>query len=222
MSPQPVMIRAKQLITPLESIARGSVVIEGGKITALGTDMPVPQGAQVIGADDELLAPGFIDNHVHGAMGHWFGDGPDEVREIARFRATTGTTGFLPTLGGATSLDGMIEPVRMVREMMKEGTGGTEILGIHMEGPYLSPRKPGVNPVELMRALDIGEVEAMQEASEGNIRLISVAPDEEGGMAFIRSLREMGIVAGIAHSDTDYETILRAIEAGATVPGAEG
>jgi len=210
------MIRAKQLITPLESIARGSVVIEEGKITALGSDMPVPQGARVIDADDKLLAPGFIDNHVHGAMGHWFGEGPDEVREIARFRATTGTTGFLPTLGGATSLEGMVEPVRMVREVMKEGTGGTEILGIHMEGPYLSPRKPGVNPVELIRALDIAEVEAMQEAAEGNVQLISVAPDEEGGMAFIRSLRAMGIVAGIAHSDTDYGTILQAIGAGAT------
>jgi len=210
------MIRAKQLITPLESIARGSVVIEEGKITALGSDMPVPQGARVIDADDKLLAPGFIDNHVHGAMGHWFGEGPDEVREIARFRATTGTTGFLPTLGGATSLEGMVEPVRMVCEVMKEGTGGTEILGIHMEGPYLSPRKPGVNPVELIRALDIAEVEAMQEAAEGNVQLISVAPDEEGGMAFIRSLRAMGIVAGIAHSDTDYGTILQAIGAGAT------
>jgi len=210
------MIRAKQLITPLESIARGSVVIEEGKITALGSDMPVPQGARVIDADDKLLAPGFIDNHVHGAIGQWFGEGPDEVREIARLRATTGTTGFLPTLGGATSLEGMVEPVRMVREVMKEGTGGTEILGIHMEGPYLSPRKPGVNPVELIRALDIAEVEAMQEAAEGNVQLISVAPDEEGGMAFIRSLRAMGIVAGIAHSDTDYGTILQAIGAGAT------
>ncbi len=216
MSHQPVVIRAKQLITPLESIAPGSVVIERGKIATLGLDVPVPQGAQVIEADDKLLAPGFIDNHAHGGMGHWFGEGPDEVREIARFRATTGTTGFLPTLGGATSLEGMVEPVRMVREVMKEGTGGTEILGIHMEGPYLSPRKPGVNPVELIRALDIAEVEAMQEAAEGNIRLISVAPDEEGGMAFIRDLQRMGIVAGIAHTDTDYEVILQAIGAGAT------
>lgn len=216
MSPQPVVIRAKQLITPLESIAPGSVVIEGGKITALGPDVSVPQGTRVIEADDKLLAPGLIDNHVHGGMGHWFDEGPDEVREIARFRATTGTTGFLPTLGGATSLEGMVEPVRMVREVMKVGTGATEILGIHMEGPYLSPRKPGVNPVELIRALDIEEVAAMQKAAEGNIRLISVAPDEEGGMAFIRDLRSMGIVAGIAHTDTDYDVILQAIDAGAT------
>lgn len=216
MSPRPIVIRAKQLITPLESVAPGVVVIEGVKITALGSDIPVPHGAQVIEADDKLLVPGFIDNHVHGAVGHWFGEGPEEVREIARFRASTGTTGFLPTLGGATSLEGMVEPVRMIREVMKEGTGGTEVLGIHMEGPYLSPRKPGVNPVELIRALDIAEAEAMQEAAEGNVRLISVAPDEEGGMAFIRGLRTMGIVAGIAHTDTDYETILQAIEAGAT------
>jgi N-acetylglucosamine-6-phosphate deacetylase len=110
----------------------------------------------------------------------------------------------------------MVEPVRMVREVMKAGTGGTDILGIHLEGAYLSPRKPGVNPVELMRPLDIAEVEAMQSAAEGNIRLVSVAPDEVGGMAFIRGLRSMDIVAGIAHTDTDYDTILKAIDAGAT------
>jgi N-acetylglucosamine-6-phosphate deacetylase len=216
MSPQSLVIQAQQLVTPSEVIAPGTLVIEGGRITALGSGIPIPEGAQVIDAGDKLLAPGFIDNHVHGAMGHWFAEGPEAVRKIARFRASTGTTGFLPTLGGATTLEGMLEPIRMVREVMKEGTGGAEILGIHLEGPYLSPRKPGVNPVELMRPLDIAEVGAMQEAAEGNIRLVSVAPDEEGGMAFIHGLRRMGIVAGIAHTDTDYETILQAVEAGAT------
>ena len=216
MSSQPIVIQAQQLITPLEVIAQGTVVIEGGKITALGSGIEIPEGARVIDVGSKIVTPGFIDNHVHGAMGHWFAGGPEAVRKIARFRAPTGTTGFLPTLGGATSLEGMLEPIRMVREMMKEGTGGTEILGIHMEGAYLSPRKPGVNPVELMRPLDIAEVEAMQETAEGNIRLVSVAPDEEGGMAFIRGLRRMGIVASIAHTDTDYQTILRAVEAGAT------
>jgi len=216
MSSPPIVIQARQLISPLEVIAPGTAVIEGGKITALGSRVPIPEGAQVIDARDRILAPGFIDNHVHGALGHWFAEGPEAVRKIARFRASTGTTGFLPTLGGAATLEGMLEPIRMVREVMREGTGGAEILGIHMEGPYLSPRKPGVNPVDLMRPLDIAEVEAMQEAADGNIRLVSVAPDEEGGMAFIRSLRRMGIVVGIAHTDTDYETILQAVEAGAT------
>jgi len=216
MCPQPIVIRAQRLITPLETIAQGTLVIKGGKITALGTGLPIPENAQVMDVGDKIVAPGFIDNHVHGAVGHWFAEGPEAVRQIARFRASTGTTGFLPTLGGATTLEGMLTPIRMVREVMREGTGGTEILGIHMEGPYLSPRKPGVNPVALMRPLDIAEVEAMQEAAEGNIRLVSVAPDEDGGMTFIKGLREMGIVASIAHTDADYETILRAVEAGAT------
>jgi N-acetylglucosamine-6-phosphate deacetylase len=216
MTSQPLAIRAGQLITPTKVMKPGVVVIEEGKISALGRDIAIPAEAQVIDAGDKILAPGFIDNHVHGAMGHWFEEEAEAVREIAQFRASTGTTGFLPTLGGATSLEGMLTPIRMVRAVMKEGTGGAEILGIHMEGPYLSPRKPGVNPVELMRPLDIAEVEAMQEASEGNIRLVSVAPDEEGGMAFIRGLRTLGIVAGIAHTDTDYETILQAVEAGGT------
>ena len=216
MSSQPIVIQAQQLVTPLEAIAQGTVVIEGGKITALGSGIPIPELAQVIDVGDQIVAPGFIDNHIHGAVGHGFAEGPDAVRKIARFRTATGTTGFLPTLGGATTLEGMLEPIRRVRQVMREGTDGAEILGIHMEGPYLSPRKPGVNPVELMRSLDIAEVEAMQEAAEGNIRLVSVAPDEEGGLEFIRGLRRLGIVAGIAHTDTDYETILRAVEAGAT------
>ena len=216
MSSQPIVIQAGQLVTPLEAIAQGTVVIEGGKITALGSGIPIPELAQVIDVGDQIVAPGFIDNHIHGAVGHGFAEGPEAVREIVRFRTATGTTGFLPTLGGATTLEGMLEPIRRVRQVMREGTDGAEILGIHMEGPYLSPRKPGVNPVELMRPLDIAEVEAMQEAAEGNIRLVSVAPDEEGGLEFIRGLRRLGIVAGIAHTDTDYETILQAVEAGAT------
>lgn len=216
MSSKPIVIQAKQLLTPLEVITPAMVMIEEGKITALGSGTAVPKGAQVIDARDKIVAPGFIDNHVHGAVGHWFAEGPKAVRKIARFRASTGTTGFLATLGSAATLEGMLEPIRMVREMMREDTDGIQILGIHMEGPYLSPRKPGVNPVELMRPLNIAEVEAMQKAAEGNIRLVSVAPDEEGGMAFIHALQRMGIVAGIAHTDTDYETILQAVEAGAT------
>ena len=216
MPSRPIVIQGQQAITPLDFITQPTVIIEGGKITALGSGIPHPEGAQVIDVGDRILAPGFIDNHVHGGMGHEFSEGAEAVQKLAAYRTSTGTTGILATLGGSTTLEGMLEPIRAVREVMREGTGGAEILGIHMEGPYLSPRKPGVNPIELMRPLDITEVEAMQAASDGNVRLISVAPDEEGGMAFIHALPEMGIVASIAHSDTDYDTILQAIEAGAT------
>ena len=215
MPSQPIVIHAGQIITPLRTIRQGTLVIDRGRIAAL-SGTAVPDSAHVIDARDKIVAPGFIDNHVHGAIGHSFAEGPEAVRAIAHFRASTGTTGFLPTLGGATTLEGLLRPIRIVRQVMKEGTGGTQILGIHNEGAYLSPRKPGVNPVELMRPLDIREVDAMQEAAEGSIRLVSVAPDEKGGLDFIRGLRSMGIVASIAHTDTDYETILQAVNAGAT------
>jgi N-acetylglucosamine-6-phosphate deacetylase len=213
-----VAIRAGRVLTPTESVSPGVVLVEGEKIVAVGAgpQVPIPAGAVEIDVGDKIVAPGFVDTHVHGRDGHLFGEDAESTASLCRTIASPGTTSLLPTLGSFTGAKKMLDHIRAVRQAMRAGTGGAEILGIHMEGPFLSSAEiaRGSQQVSALREPSVEELNRMMEASEGTLRKMTIAPELEGALEVIRELVKLGIVPSAGHTAATYEQVMEAVEAG--------
>jgi len=202
-------IKAARVLTPLQDLRDAVVLIENDRIEAVGrqANILIPEDAEVMDFGDQIIVPGFVDVHNHGANGHWAREGPEEVKAIARWLAQTGTTSWLATVGD-------IENIKVVVQAAQEGTGGTSIPGIHCEGPFLAPKNLPGQPYQEKPLADIALYHQMLEAGEGLIRIMDCAPDLPGAMELIREIVRTGVTASCAHSKTDYETFMRGVEAG--------
>lgn len=213
-----IAIRAKCIITPLARIAPGTVLVKGERIAAVGlsAEVPIPAGATVIDAGDKVIVPGFIDTHVHGRDGHLFGEDPESTAQLCRSIVSTGTTSLLPTLEAQPTLNEILDRIGVVRQVMAQDTGGAEILGIHMEGPYLSSAEiaRGSQTVSYLRQPSVEELHRMVEASEGTIRKMTIAPELDGALDVIREMVKLNIVASAGHSAATYEQTMEAVRAG--------
>ncbi|HHW27664.1 MAG TPA: N-acetylglucosamine-6-phosphate deacetylase [Firmicutes bacterium] len=203
-------LKAKTLVTPYRVIEDGVVVVDGEQIKYVGSSQNVciPEGCEVTDLGDKILAPGCIDIHHHGAVGcrAWTAEG---VKKIGAFLPSTGCTSWLPTVNDA-------EHCRQIMQAKREGTGGADIAGIHMEGPFLAPKNlPGKPEVDAhLRKPDLKLLEQIQEAAEGNVLLMGVGIEVEGALELIRGMRRLGIVPSVAHTKTDYATFMKAVDAG--------
>ena len=202
-------IKAARVLTPLQDLRDAVVLIENDRIEAVGrqANILIPEDAEVMDFGEQIVVPGFVDVHNHGANGHWAREGPEEVKAIARWLAQTGTTSWLATVGD-------IENIKVVVQAAQEGTGGTSIPGIHCEGPFLAPKNLPGQPYQEKPLADIALYHQMLEAGEGLIRIMDCAPDLPEAMELIREIVRTGVTASCAHSKTDYETFMRGVEAG--------
>ena len=215
-------IQAGQILTPLESLSPGTILIEGEKILSVGTttEIQIPTGIPVINVGENVVAPGFIDTHTHGRDGHYFGEETETSEELCRNIVSTGVTSLLPTLASLfpvqDTLEIILSRIKILREVMKGGTGGAEILGIHMEGPCLSSEDlaRGSQLVANLRKPSVEELHQMVEAAEGTIRKISIAPELPGALEMIQEMVKLDIVASAAHSTATYEQAVESVRAG--------
>jgi N-acetylglucosamine-6-phosphate deacetylase len=167
-----------------------------------------------------FATPGLLDVQINGYWGRGFKDlglGPEGVRDLCWSIALTGSTSFLPTIttdaqdtmrAAMANVDAACRLYPDVRAM---------VAGIHQEGPYLSPEDGprGAHPREHIRPPDGAEFARLQEASGGRIRVLTVAPEVEGAIGFIRKVAASGVVVSLGHHQADGATIRRAVEAGA-------
>jgi N-acetylglucosamine-6-phosphate deacetylase len=205
-------IKARRVVTPLQDLRDAVVLVEGGKIAAVGLarNVTVPEGAKVMDAGSNTVVPGFIDLHHHGAAGEDAGDGPEAINKIAAHLVTTGTTGWLPTVDSKAAVEGIVQA-------MRAGTGTAQVAGVHMEGPFLAPKR-----VRGQEVLDRGLLEPSLElfteflsASDGQLRIMGVAPELPGALELIGEMRRCGVTPAVAHTKASYEQFMRAVEAGA-------
>jgi N-acetylglucosamine-6-phosphate deacetylase len=183
------------------------VAVAGGMIEAVG-EGPPPEAAETVDLGGRLLVPGYVDLHVHGGDGAQFMSGdPEECRRAVRFHAAHGTTGLLATTLSAPP-DALLAAVRGIAAADEPG-----ILGIHLEGPYLSDRRRGAQDLAALRAPDPKELDALLAA--GPVRLVSLAPELPGALPLIERIVAAGAVAALAHTDATYDEAMAAIDAGA-------
>ena len=189
------------------------VLVAGDRIAAIGDALP-REGCEVLDLRGNILSPGFIDVHTHG------GDGVDinaadyqQLAKLSRFFASQGVTGFLASILTDTE-EATERAVDAVCEFMDRPLPGAKCLGIHLEGPFLSPQYKGAMPESLLRKGDAGWVRRCQQQAGGRIRYITVAPEVEGVPELIRALHDE-IPIAIGHSGADYATARQAIADGA-------
>ncbi|MBE7067783.1 MAG: N-acetylglucosamine-6-phosphate deacetylase [Clostridiales bacterium] len=171
-------------------------------------EITLPKGA--------ILLPGFIDQHIHGAGGSDGMDGTTEdIATIAKTLVKEGTTSFLVTTmtQSKEKITTAMQAVKSYREQNNED--GARVVGVHLEGPFIASSYKGAQPLEYVKLPDIATFEEYNRASGNAIKIVTLAPEVDGAMDFIRYLSANGVVASIGHTGAKFSEIEKAVEAGA-------
>ena len=201
------IVNAK-ILTPFEK-KDAIVAVDGNQIVGIHSRLDFPAGMDVIDAKGLYLAPGFIDIHVHGGGGFSvMSCRPDSIVKMCLAHACYGTTSLLPTTLAAP-IPRLMKAVEAVREA-QAGCTGANILGVHLEGPFLSKEQKGAQSEDDILIPARTEYRELLDAWDG-IRIMGAAPETEGGMELGRELRRRNILASVAHSSATYDDMVEAI-----------
>jgi N-acetylglucosamine-6-phosphate deacetylase len=215
-----MLIAAEQVLTggDRDGHVPGPKVVEitDGVITEVGAGRPTGPGALQL--PDGLLLPGLVDLQVNGYFGADFqtGDAADWALVAARL-PSTGTTSFLPTLITAP-VDRLTAALNAAAGFVPDlPAGGARVLGVHLEGPFISPLRRGAHNQAWITDPTPQAIAGLIEAGRGLLRLVTLAPERPGGLAAIRQLTEAGVVVSVGHSDATGEQVAAAAGQGAVM-----
>ncbi len=224
-----IAIHARRLLTPTEEIPGGMLLVEDGKIVAAGRReaIELPTGTREYDGRPWTLAPGFIDIHIHGAGGRDVMEpDPEALAQTARTVARFGTTSMVATTVTASpddtcrSLESLARSAERQAERQAAQANGAapsaELLGIHFEGPFISPARRGVHPPSWIAQPSPVLLDRMLAAAGGWGRILTLAPELDGALDLIERGRKAGLVVAMGHTDASYEEAVRAIEHGAS------
>lgn len=193
------------------TIEPGEVLVRDGKIAEVARVIEATPEMEIIDGGGRYLSPGFIDLHVHGGGGYSAMGGKEAVVKMCEAHARYGTTSILPT-----TLAAPIEQLKTAMDGIREAQNATDrvnILGVHLEGPFLSPDMCGAQSPENILVPDEWDCEDLLSYWDG-IRIMGAAPETDGGMALGKLMQKYGVVASIAHSSGDYDTAEKAFQNG--------
>lgn len=196
------------------------VTVEDGRIASINTRSNAAASAHAHFQDfpGAILGAGFFDVHIHGAAGHDVMEAtPEALTTMGRFLASRGTAAYLATTVTAP-VDKTLRSLAGLAGLIAHKPAGalTWPIGIHIEGPFLSHAKRGVHPPDLLLEPDIALFDRMFEAAEGNIRLVTLAPELPGAVQFAAHATSKGVRVSLGHSDATLAQTRAAIAAGAT------
>jgi N-acetylglucosamine-6-phosphate deacetylase len=215
------LITAGTVVTPLESVPDASALVEDGRVISVGPRAAFEAPAKTFDFPDAILAPGFVDIHIHGAAGHDSMEmDSDGVAEMGRFLARHGVTSYYPTTVTASEEKTLSALGRLANHVSDPPMGSPETpcahpLGLHLEGPFISQARRGVHPPQHIRDASSGALHRYIDAGHNKVRLITIAPEIPGALEVIRDASRNGIVCSVGHSNAGYEQTQDAIAAGA-------
>lgn len=203
------------MLFPDGVIRQGLLEINGRKIISvkpLVKGVKIPSDAKGF-PDNYTISPGFIDIQVNGGFGHDLTANPERVEDVAKSWPKFGVTSFLPTVI-TSPLENLTKAVDYAKDAMRRGSGsGANILGLHFEGPYITPSKGGAHNKKYMRNPSKSDTSIFDPSV---VKLVTLAPELPGCLDFIKALTSKGIVVGMGHTEASYEETLKAVEYGAS------
>jgi N-acetylglucosamine-6-phosphate deacetylase len=215
-----ILLKGIQVYTEDILIENGFIKINNGKIVEIGSmeELEKENEFEVIELPGHYKAiPGLIDVHIHGVNG---ADTMDATKEALDTMVTAlpkeGTTSFLATTmtqEGKQIENALINAAQYIEK--QKPNGKAEILGLHLEGPFVNAKRAGAQPIQHIIDPDLALFQKWQNLTNGNIKLVTLAPERPGGLEMIRYLKSNGIIASIGHTDATFDEVDQAIDAGA-------
>jgi N-acetylglucosamine-6-phosphate deacetylase len=211
-SPQRLLAGGR-VVTPDGVLTDAWVHVDGGVVASVDSHRPaVP--APVHDLEGAWLLPGLLDLHMHGGGGHDVTASRQAMEAAVAFHRRHGTTATLVSLMTAP-VDDLCEQLRWAAQLVRRGPGPRgHVLGAHLEGPFLSPRRAGAQDPAHMLVPDRAALDRLVEAADGGLRLMTIAPELPGAVDLIEPLRREGVIVAVGHSDAGYEEAVAAIRAG--------
>ena len=211
---KPLLLRNARIVLPDEVIERGTLLIDGAFIAR--TSQPDKSGLTQCDLSGLTLFPGFIDAHIHGAVGvDTMAASAADLDQVSRFLATCGVTGWLPTLVPAPAAE-YARAIRSIGEAANQHAGA-RILGVHYEGPFVNSAQCGALHAEFFRTFsgpgDLGDLPMLSD--EGAKHMTTMAPEIAGGIELVRELTRRGWIVSLGHTRADFESLDKALGAGA-------
>lgn len=198
---------------PQKGIVRADIVCENGVIVSVTEtkDTSAPSSLP----ENAILLPGFIDEHIHGAGGADAMDGDRKaLQTISETIAKEGTTAFLATTM-TQSPNAINTALHAVRDAIQAGDlEGAAVVGVHLEGPFISPKFIGAQPPEYVATPNVAIFDAYQKEADGAIRMVSLAPEVAGADQLIAHLAANGVRPAVGHSGAGYDEMMAAVDAG--------
>jgi len=215
---------AGRLLTPTDSIEHPLVLVEQGRVVDISarSGRQVPAGVSVSDFADNVIAPGYVDLHIHGSAGYdVMDDTADALPAIEQLLARHGVTSYFPTTVTAPmdttlrALERLADAIEKRERNNADGKIRALPLGIHLEGPFISHARRGVHPPENLLAPTLALFERFWQAARGRIRMMTIAPELEGATEVIAEAARRGVCVSLGHSDGDFAAAERGIAAGA-------
>jgi N-acetylglucosamine-6-phosphate deacetylase len=208
------LLAGGRVVTPEGVLPNAWVHVEGDTIASVDASQPAVD-APVHDLEGAWLLPGLIDLHMHGGGGHSVADSPEAMAGAVAFHRRHGTTATLVSLMTAP-VDDLCQQLGWAAASVRSGPGsGGHVLGSHLEGPFLSPRRRGAQNPAHMIAPDQAVLDRLVAAAGGALRMVTLAPELDGALDLIAPLRRQGVIVALGHSDASYEQARAAIGAGA-------
>lgn len=210
------ILTAAHLLTPSEVIERPVVAIDDGAIASIasrnGAELPV---GRHVDFPDCTLIPALFDVHIHGSGGHDAMEATDSaLNAIGRFLARRGVGAYFATTVTAP-LDALLRSLAALAKLLHGPLEGARPLGIHLEGPFLSPHKRGCHVESQLLTPSVSLFDRLWQAAEGNIRLLTIAPELPGAEETISHATKLGVRVSLGHSNAEGDAARRGIAAGA-------
>lgn len=208
-----------KVYTEEKTFAKGGIVLEGDRIQSVYVETEKPQfhEEEVLDGDGAYAIPGLIDLHFHGCKGDDFCDGTAEaIERIAQYEASIGVTAIAPATM-TLPVEELKQILNVAAEYKKKGTNpkAADLVGINMEGPFISKVKKGAQDERNIIPCDVDIAEQFLEASDGLVKFIGIAPeDNENYLEFIEAMKGK-VDISLAHTNSDYDTAKKAFDAGA-------